>query len=66
VEVAEGRCLDLCTVGLYSGIGVEELKKTIRNLSDGQISGLRCNFPDYRKRNDTAKTKGIFVFFQIK
>jgi hypothetical protein len=66
VEVVEGRCRELYTVSLYSGIGLEELKKKIRNLSDGQISGLRCNFPDNIKRNDVAKTKGVFVFFQIK
>jgi hypothetical protein len=57
----------MCTVGLYTGIGVEELKKTIRNLSDVQISGPRCKFSDYKKRNNAAKSKGIFGgFFEIK
>ena len=64
MEVAEGRCCDVCTVRLYAGNGVEELKKTIRNLSVGQISGPRCKFSDYKKRNDAEKSKGIFGFFR--
>ena len=51
-------------MGLCTGIGGEELKKTIRNLSDGHISGPRFKFPGFEKMNDAAKSKGIFGIFR--
>jgi hypothetical protein len=47
-------------VGLYPGIGVEELKKIIINLSDGRISDSRCNSPT-KKQESHGKKLNILI-----